>query len=177
MRYYVGQGCGVAVTLLCIVYPLCKTKKVMLILSAIVNAIAVANLLFLDQFGSAVFLNGFAVIHILITLWHFLTERPIPLWEKILFLVGYVGLGLIGAVTAQNPVWALEILPVAAVVPFGISVFVRDEQNTRKIQLINIILWIGYYIAIGSTMVFAQLVSLAATAIALIKYRKKSNLN
>lgn len=173
MQYLLGQGCGIAVTLLCIIYPLCKTKKMMLILSAIVNALAVANLLLLGQFGSAVFLNGFAVIHILITLWHFLAGKPIPLWEKILFLIGYVGLGVIGAVSSQNPVWAWEILPVAAVIPFGISVFVRDEQNTRKILLINIILWIGYYSAIGSTMVLAQTVSMITTVIALIKYRKK----
>ncbi len=177
MLYYLGQGCGIVVTLLCLISPLCKRKRWMLILSAIANALAVANLLLLDRFGSAVILNIVAVIHILITLWHFLTDHPILLWEKILFLAGYVGLGVIGAVTAQNPIWLLEILPVAAVIPFGVSVFVRDEQNTRKIQLINIILWIGYYVAIGSTMLVAQLVSLAMTVIGLIKYRKKSNLN
>jgi uncharacterized membrane protein len=65
------------------------------------------------------------------------------------------------------------LLPVAAVIPFCISVFVRDEQNTRKLMLINLVLWLIYYIAIGSTMVAAQSISLVTTVAALIRYRKK----
>lgn len=172
MAYYIGQVCGLAVTVLGIVYPLCRQKKWMLILSAFVNVLAGANMLLLGQFGSAVFLNGIAVVHILITLWHFLTDRPIALWEKIGFVSAYVALGLIGALSAPT-VALLEFLPVLAVIPFGISVFVRDEQDTRKLMMINIVLWMIYYIAVGSTMVLAQAVSLITTVIGLIKYRKK----
>jgi|GEM_PF-1202621 len=173
MWYYVGQGCGVAVTLLSIIFPLCREKKWMLILSAIVNALAAVNLLLIGQFGAAVFLNGFAVIHLLITLWHFSCDRPIVFWEKLLFMLGYIGIGVCGAVASQNPIWVLELLPVAAVIPFCISVFVRDEQKTRKILLINIVIWMIYYVAVGSTVVLAQSVSLITTIAALIKYRKK----
>lgn len=173
MWYYVGQGCGIAVTLLSIIFPLCKKKKRMLMLSAVVNALAVANLLLIGQFGAAVFLNGFAVIHLLITLWHFSADRPIVLWEKLLFMAGYIGIGACGAVAAQNPIWMLELLPVAAVIPFCLSVIVRDEQKTRKILLANILIWMVYYIAVGSTMVLAQTVSLISTVAALITYRKK----
>lgn len=173
MWYYVGQGCGIAVTLLSIIFPLCKKKKWMLVLSAVVNALAVANLLLIGQFGAAVFLNGFAVIHLLITLWHFSAGRPIALWEKLLFMAGYIGIGACGAVAAQNPIWVLELLPVAAVIPFCLSVIVRDEQKTRKILLANILIWMVYYVAVGSTMVLAQTVSLISTVAALITYRKK----
>ena len=173
MNYYIGQVCGIAVTVLGIVYPLCRQKKWMLILSLLVNVLAGINVLLVGGFGAAVLLNLTAVLQIACTLWHFRSNTPIPLWEKILFLCLFMGLGMTGVAAAQGMARWLELLPVAAVIPFCISVFVRDEQNTRKLMLINLVLLLIYYIAIGSTMVAAQSISLVTTVAALIRYRKK----
>ena len=173
MGYWIGQGCGIAVTVLGVIYPLCRRKKWMLILSLLVNCLAGSNVWLVGGFGAAVLLNLTAVVQIAFTLWHFGTDTPVRLWERILFLCLFVGLGMTGVVTAPPAGRWLELLPVAAVVPFCLSVFVRDEQKTRKLMLINIVLWLVYYAIIGSTMMAAQSVSLITTLVALITYRKK----
>lgn len=180
MPELLGQVLGVLVTLLCIVCPLMKRKWHMLILSVIVNLMAAANLLLLGQIGSAIAINLLAVIQLLLAMWHYKKEIPATRAENVLFLVLYIGIGLAGALMsgqiALPLTWraGLEMLPILAVTPFCIAVFVRDEQKTRLLNLVNAAIWIVYYGVIGSTVLFAQIVGLAANLIALIKYRKKT---
>ena len=54
-----------------------------------------------------------------------------------------------------------------------ISVFVPDEQATRKWLLGNAIIWTVYTAIVGSTAFFTDLVCVISTSTALYKYRKK----
>ena len=100
--------------------------------------------------------------------------------SRFCFFVLYVGLGLYSIVSAPGFIPEvsfgnlLELLPVAAAAVLVISVFLRDEQQTRKLNLLNALLWFVYDAIVGATAAFSQLISIAANVTAMLKYRKKN---
>jgi hypothetical protein len=91
----------------------------------------------------------------------------------------YVGLGLVGIVTAPEFVpalnWAnlLELMPIAGALMLMFSVFAKDEQTLRKFLLANALIWTVYTAIIGSTVFFTDLAAAVSTASALYKYRNR----
>ena len=177
MAYLIGQFLGLLVPIFTITVPFWK-KKWQILLSAIaVNGLMVANLILIDQFGSAVLLCAVAVVQSIVSMVHYFRNTPVTRKENILFFVLYVGLGFVGMFTAPGFEFGftvhnlIELLPIVGAVMMMLSVFARGEQTTRKFLLANASIWMVYTGIIGSTTFFAEVGAVIADCIALYKYR------
>ncbi len=179
MAYIVGQILGVIASCFSLVGPFFKKKWMMLVTVIVANALVTLNFFLIKQIGSAVFLNLVAVVQGTVSLYHVRKETKITLFEKILFLILYLGLGTWGMVSAPGFVWEIsvknliETMPIIGALFLMIGVFVRDEQKTRVFGVCNNVLWIVYDAIIGTTAIFAPGFGLISNVSALYKYRKK----
>ncbi len=179
MAYIIGQLFGLLTTACSLAMPFLKKKWQLLCANIAINALVILNLVLIGQFGSAIFLCLVAIVQSLIVLPRTKTGAKPSIRETVLFTVLYVGFGFFGIVTAPGFVFALnfknllELLPILGALALMISVFVQDEQQTRKWLLCNALLWVVYYAAIGSTVVLTDGLTAISTGIALYKYRKK----
>ena len=177
--YLIGQFCGLLTIACSLIMPFLKKKWQLLWANIAINGLVIANLILIDQLGSACYLCVVAIIQSLLALLRIKNEKPVSKAETILFTIADVGFGFFGIVTAPGFVPAinyrnlLELLPILGALALMISVFVRDEQATRKWILCNAIFWVIYYTAVGSTVAFTDLLTAISTSIALYKYRKK----
>ena len=178
--YILGQIFGILSTVCTIILPFFKKKWQILSLNIAVNLLIAANMLLIGQFGSAAFLCMVAVVQSIVSMLHDKKGTPVSLWEKLLFMVRYVGLGVVGIVTAPGFVpalnWAnvLELMPIAGALMLMFSVFAKDEQTLRKFLLANALIWTVYTAIIGSTVFFTDFASAGSTASALYKYRNRT---
>lgn len=167
MTYYIGQFIGILVTIGAVINLQLKKKNQMYILSIVVNLLSSLNIFLLSgKADSGVIICAVAVLQILMAIWHDKkgTDAKIP--EMILFLVLYVGGGLLGY---KSPV---DILSIAAAVLYMVAMFQKKEQNIRFFLLGNMTCWTVYHIILGSTAVFAQIAGIISSLVALFRYRK-----
>lgn len=180
MAYIIGQIFGILSTVCTIILPFFRKKWQILALNISVNVLVAANMVLIGQFGSAAFLCLVAVVQSIVSMLHDKKGTPVTLAEQLLFLVLYVGLGVVGIVTAPDFVlalsWAnaLELLPIIGALMLMFSVFAKDEQTMRKFLLANAITWTTYTAIIGSTVFFTDLAAVISTASALYKYSKRT---
>jgi len=167
MTYYAGQFFGILMTVCCLILPLFKKKWQMLVVTAAINACAVFNLILIGQIGSGAFLCIVGVVQALVSLWHVLKERPVSGKENILFLVLYLGVGAVGFRQM------LDLLPMVAAVFNMLATFQRDEQKSRVYILINAVIFLIYYLLVGSTSAMAEVCIISTSVLALCRYRKK----
>ena len=166
--YIAGQVVGVFVTIMVIVIQQLKSRNQILWASVFVNMLGALNVLLLDgKFGSGVTVNFVAIAQILVALWHEKKDTKETLPEKIIFLILYVGVGVI---SYTSP---LDILAILAAVFYMVAMLQKKEQNIRRCLLGNMISWTIYHGILGSTAIFAQLAGIASAVIALYRYRKK----
>lgn len=177
--YIIGQICGL-LTIACSVFmPFLKKKWQLLWANIAINGLVIANLTLIGQFGSGSYLCMVAIFQSVLALLRIKNDKPVSTTETILFTFLYVGFGFLGIFTAPgfvpeiNYKNLLELLPILGALALMISVFVRDEQATRKWLLCNAIFWVIYYTAVGSTVAFTDLLTAISTSTALYKYRKK----
>lgn len=167
MIYYIGQSFGILMTVCCLVLPLFKKKWQMLVVTAVINACAVLNLTLIGQVGSGVFLCIVGVLQALVSLWHVLKEKPVTRQENILFFVLYMVFGVFGFRRV------LDLLPLTAAIFNMLATFQRDEQKSRVHILINSILYLIYYLLVGSASVLAEVCIITTSILALYRYRKR----
>lgn len=165
MAYYVGQALGIVATVCCFALPLFKKKWQMLLVSATSNLFFALNLILIGDVGSAIIVNFLAIVQTLLSLWHVQKDKPVTVAENIIFLIGYIICGSFGFHRA------LDVLPIIGAVFNMLSVFQRDEQKTRILILLNASTFFIYYIVVGSTNLFAELLAIITTVIAMIRYR------
>ncbi len=179
MSYILGQIFGLLSTVCTVILPFFRKKWQILTLNIGINLLVAANMVLIGQIGSAVFLCLVAVVQSIVSMVHDSRGTPISLAEKILFMVLYVGFGLLGIVTAPGFVmqlsWdnALELMPILGALMLMFSVFSKDEQTLRKFLLANATIWTIYTAIIGSTVFFTDLASAVSTIAALYKYRER----
>lgn len=166
MAYYIGQALGIVATVCCFALPLFKKKWQMLLVSATSNLFFALNLILIGDVGSAIIVNLLAIVQTLLSLWHVQKDKPVTVAENIIFLIGYIICGSFGFHRA------LDVLPIIGAVFNMLSVFQRDEQKTRILILLNASTFFIYYIVVGSTNLFAELLAIITTVIAMIRYRK-----
>ncbi len=165
--YIAGQIVGIIVTITVIVIQQLKSRKQILWASVFVNVLGALNVLLLDGFGSGVTVNFVAIAQILVALWHEKKSTTETLIEKIIFLVLYVG---VGVMSYNSP---LDILAILAAVFYMVAMLQKKEQNIRLCLLANMTSWTIYHGILGSTGIFAQLAGIVSALIALYRYRKK----
>lgn len=150
----------------------------MLLNTAVANLLVALNFLLIGKIGSAFALNLVAIAQTMGMLLHTHKGTKTTTAEKILFLIAYLVLGYMGMITAPGFIhgWSwenfLELMPIAGAVLLMVSVFVRDEQTSRKFGLANALVYFIYDGIVGTTAIFAQLISIVTTSAALFKYRK-----
>lgn len=180
MGYIIGQFCGLLTVVCSVIMPFLKKKVHLLWANIAINLLVILNLVLIGQFGSGSFLCAVAIVQSLIALPRTRTTGKEPSTrETVLFTVLYVSFGFLGIFTAPDFVPAvnfknlLELLPILGALAQMISVFVRDEQQTRKWLLCNAVFWVIYSGAVGSTVVFTDALTVISTCTALYKYRRK----
>lgn len=171
MNYWIAQFFGILVTIGVIITLQMKKKKQMLVISIAVNALSAANILLLDGFNSGVIVCCVAVFQLLFSIWHEFRQTEVGLAEKIVFLILYVGGGVIGI---KAP---LDILSTVAALFYMLAVFQKKEQHIRLMLLVNLSTWTVYHGILGSTAVFAQIAGIISSLIALFRYRKSAEKN
>lgn len=181
MAYIIGQGLGLAATFCCFIGPFWKKKWQMLVNTAIANVLVALNFLLIGQVGSALVMNLVAIVQSMVSLVHTVKGTRISTAEKVIFLILYIGLGLVGMVTAPDFVPgitlanAIGMMPIIGAVLLMVAVFMRNEQTSRKFGLANALVWMVYDAIIGTTAIFAQIISIVTTSAALYKYRKRNS--
>ena len=176
LNYILAQAFGIFATLCCFAMPLFKKKWQMLLINVGGNLFFILNLLLLGYHetgnlfanATAMIVNVVSLVQVLLSYWHVIKGTPVTMVENALFLGLYVGMGFIGFQRA------LDFLPIVASVFNMLAVFQKDEQKTRYLVLFNASIFCLYYIIIGSTSMFAELLAAITTVIGLIKYRKKA---
>ena len=167
MIYYLGQACGILATILCFAMPLFKKKWQILFVNVFVNVFFALNLLLIDQIGTGIIMNCVAIVQTLVSFWHLKKDTAVTKAENIIFFILYVGLGSLGFGG-----W-LDILPIIAAVFNMLAIFQPDEQKTRVLIFFNAGTYFSYYLALGATSMFAELLAAITALIGLVKYRKK----
>jgi len=181
MAYIIGQAIGLVTMVQCLIAPFFKKKWQMLVNGMLMNLFMAINYALIGVMGSAFFMAMVGVVQALVTLLHTLKDKNVPMAEQLIFFVISVGSGFYGMITAPGFVLGinfknmLELLPIIGAVLGMISVFKRDEQETRKYLFLNASIWSVYTAVIMSTTFFAEFIAAVSTAIAMYKYRKKKD--
>ena len=179
MGYIIGQAFGLMTIICSLVMPFLKKKWQLLVANMTINLLTILNLTLIGQFGSASFLCMVAIVQSAIALPRAEKKTEPGKVETILFTVLYVGFGFFGIFSAPGFIPAvnlhnlLELLPIIGALAQMISVFVPDEQTTRKWLLCNAAVWLIYSASVGSSVVFNDMLAVISTSTALYKYRKK----
>ena len=144
-----------------------KNKTHMLFVNIISNAAVAINVLFIkNEFNSGVIICLIAIVQIIVSHIHDKKGTEVPLIEKIIFLVLYIGGGLVGLTGPK------EILPIIAAVFYMLAMFQKDPQKIRYILLGNMASWVIYFISPFSTSIFAQIAGIISSLIGILRYRK-----
>ena len=180
LPYLVGQSLGILSTGCAILRPLCKKKRNILLLNIAINALVSANYILIGRFGSACLMCAIAVVQSIISLRHNARGTAAGIGEVAVFSALYLGFGIFGIVTRPNFVRAvnldnlLELMPVVATFMLMAAIFTPKEQNTRKLLLVNGMIWTVYGIIQGSSTFMTNAVSATAAGSALFRYRQKN---
>lgn len=167
MNYYIGQALGLLGTLCCLILPFMKKKWQMLALTALVNIFCAVNLVLIGQVGSVILIYVVAVVQTIVALWHLKRESAVTKAENIIFLLLYV---ICGALDLRG---LIDVIPIVGAVFHMLATFQRDVQKTRVLLLFNSLTFMVYYALVGSTSVFATLITMTSTLLAMYRYRKK----
>lgn len=167
MTYILGQIVGIFVTITVIIIQQLKKRTQILWASVCVNVLGALNVLLLDGFGAGVTVNFVAIMQLLIALWHEKKNTNETVIEKVIFLILYVGVGII---SYQSE---LDILAILAAVFYMVAMLQKKEQRIRLFLLANMSSWTIYHGILRSTGIFAQLAGIASALIALYRYKKK----
>ena len=177
--YLIGQGLGVFSTLCAIARPFCKKKVQILSMNIAVNLLVALNYILIGQFGSGALLGLVCVVQSLCSIWHEASNNQAPSWEISFFGALYLIFGLIGFFSAVGfppaPVFStlLELTPLAGTALMMAAIYAPNEQATRKLLLINGILWTIYALTKGSSTFLTNATSASAAGIALWRYRNQ----
>lgn len=167
MTYYIGQALGILAIAMTILMFQLKNKTHMLFVNIISNAAVAINVLFIkNEFNSGVIICLIAIVQIIFSHIHDKKGTEVPLPEKIIFLVLYIGGGLVGLTGPK------EILPIIAAIFYMLAMFQKDPQKIRYILLGNMASWVIYFISPFSTSIFAQIAGIISSLIGILRYRK-----
>lgn len=167
MTYYIGQALGILAIAMTILMFQLKNKTHMLFVNIISNAAVAINVLFIkNEFNSGVIICLIAIVQIIVSHIHDKKGTEVPVIEKIIFFVLYIGGGLVGLTGPK------EILPIIAAVFYMIAMFQKNPQRIRYILLGNMASWVIYFISPFSTSIFAQIAGIISSLIGIFRYRK-----
>ena len=175
MKEIIGQILGVLVILGCILVNQLPKRWQMLLCSAALNLLAAFNQLLVGAGFTACIASLIAVIHCPINAYKSKKGLPTRLWENILFALLYLGGWLVGFfLSSKNgtPLY-LDLMILAATIAFLGTVFLPDEQDIRRCNLVNSLIYFIYDTINLNIAALAKLFSMISAIVALVRYRKK----
>ena len=137
------------------------------IFNALNNFCVILNVFLLTGFTSAMMVCAVAVVQSLVAMVHVKRDTPVTRGENVLFLVLYIGFGLLGLKSA------VDLLPTVGAVFSMLATFQRSEQRTRLLLIVNASTFAVYYVLIRSTALIAVLCTIASCVLGLLRDRKK----
>jgi len=182
MNYWIGQAFGIFATIAGVSVPVFKKKWQMLVMSLANNVFGALNLVFLNAIGSGIFLFAVAAVQAVVNIGHARRNTSSKAFEKILFVILYLGLGFYGLFTGPNYVPGvnaqnmIELLPIIAAVMNMCFVFSPGEKQARIFFVLCNGLWMCYYIIIGSSAVLGSVISVGTGLFALYQNREKKKI-
>lgn len=167
MEKIFAQVLGVLVAVICIVSAQFKHKWQMLLGSMLANLLNGLSFFFLGGALSAAILCWIAVFQTILFSYKAYHDKPITVFEKIIFLVAFAAVGIFNTKTF------IDVLPAIGGILFVLGTFCKKEQHMRMVNVASNCVWISYEIIVVSTAIIAQVLSLSSNLIALYRYRKK----
>lgn len=178
--YWIGQIFGILSAVICAITPMLKRKWQMLTATLLVNLCTALNVICIGQIGPACLLCFLACIQTVFSMVHLRQGVESSHREKVVFLILFIVVGLLGLVTAPEFVWEInrrnliELLPICGALMSMRFIFVPDEQKARKYLLMTSCIWAVYMLLVRSTAFFAQLISMLTALAAIFRYRKQT---
>ena len=144
-----------------------KKRKHILIALLLLSLFSALNLALLDSFGSAN-ITIFAILEMAINALFEHRKKPIPKFIIAFYVAANIALGVL---SFTGP---LDIIPILCALIFCAVLLARNEQDIRKLTLLNQSLWLIFdlsaraYVLSGSNVL-----TIISTAVALYRYRHK----
>jgi len=176
--YILGQSFGILAAIISIFRPQFRRRKNIVLCILFGNLACTLNYVFIGKTGAAPLVCMVAVFQSMLALIHDRRNTNVSFGERIVFLVLYLGVGLLGYFSAEGFVLELsrknfiELLPIIGALMLMLSTFAKGEQGTRFFLLLNGCIWMVYSAIIGAATIFSNIVSVCSTSYALWKYRK-----
>ena len=157
-----------AAVVICFAY-LSKKKVTMLFLFAAANLFVGVSLLALGRYDSTIlYFLGFAQTGTCAVF--ALKDRVPPKAVNALFIIAFLSVSSVKLIIDYTS--PVDILPLLATAAFAVSFAQKDENKIRFVSFFNLIFWAVYFILVGSTAVYTELVAMVADAYAMIKAKR-----
>ena len=144
-----------------------KKRKQIFIALLLLNLFSALNFVFLGTFSSA-YVCFFAVAEMLINHLFERKNKPVPKWVVGIYIIVNI---LLGVLAFTGP---LDIIPIACALIFCATLLTKNEQNIRKLMLLNQTLWLVYDLTVGAYFfAVSNVLTIISTAIALYRFSKK----
>lgn len=166
---------GYIVTVLCPISPQFKRKWQMLTVTLLANVLSGINFLLLGQV-SAVGVTAVAITQAVLNVFRSGGEnKSTPKWELAVLGACYVAGGLLPFLVSGtlSEFRFLDAMPILGALLLCGYMAQRDEQKMRLFLLANAAVFIVYDILVGSTQVYAQIITVISVVIALIRYQRE----
>lgn len=177
--YILGQSFGVLAAIIAVFRPQFRRKKHILLGILLGNLCCTMNYILIGKTGAAPLVCMVAVLQSALALMHERKNSTVSAFERALFFILYLGMGLLGFFIAEGvePILTrekiVELLPIIGALMLMLSTFAKGEQRTRFFLLLNGSIWLTYSAIIGAATIFSNIVSVCSTGCALWKYRNK----
>ncbi|MBR3131160.1 YgjV family protein [Candidatus Saccharibacteria bacterium] len=144
-----------------------KKRKTIFIVLLLLNLFSALNFIFLGTFASA-YICLFAILEMLINGAFEKKNKPVPKYVVGIYIIINIALGTL---SFSGP---LDIIPITCALIFCATILTKEEQDIRKLTLLNQILWLIFDLSVGAYMfAISNVLTIISTSIALYRFHKK----
>ena len=144
-----------------------KKRRQIFVALLLLNLFSALNFVFLGTFSSA-YVCFFAVAEMLINHLFERKNKPVPKVVVGIYIIVNI---LLGVISFMGP---LDVIPIVCALIFCATLLTKNEQNIRKLMLLNQALWLVYDLTVGAYFfAVSNVLTIISTAIALYRFSKK----
>lgn len=176
MGEILGQICGIIIMIGVVVTNQLPKRWHMLLGYSFINLFSSLNQLFVGAGLTSCFLCAIATVHCAINAIKVKKERPIRIWENILWSIIYLivwGVGFVFSFSNGTPFY-LDAMTLAATVFFIGSTLLPRERDMRLCTFANSLIYFAYDLINLNVAFLAKLFAMISVVVALYRYRDKN---
>jgi hypothetical protein len=144
-----------------------KKRKTIFVALLFLNLFSALSFIFLNTFTSA-YICLFAILEMLINSTFEKKNKPIPKYVVGTYIIINIALGTL---SFSGP---LDIIPITCALIFCATILTKEEQDIRKLTILNQVLWLVFDLSIGAYMfAVSNILTIVSTGIALHRFHKK----